>query len=306
MSVIQKIFALFIFVFFCLSSCIIGGGGAGSSRVDVRVVAFHSNSLIRTGSGQPYIRRQASREICRWRPFELETVRDQLLTQGIDEDILDDYIFPIDEEAEEEEESSLDPVVKKPIYVETAENWTKFGLQIVNTSNYLLIIDTIRLNAKARCGSQVFEHSSELSSGYCAGDSEAPYLYIVPPAPINAEGRPSGPMINYHPRSTNAFDNLTLIFDAFPIIDRTGEASTNFQNLFKSSGQNTFSGSVTGGGAEAGLTNEQECSPNQIIVVPRYDVELTLVGYFLLPSGAAEQVGHFSKRIRFPITSINF
>ena len=293
----QKIARLCI-LFFFLSSCIFGG--AGSGQVQVKVAAFHENSPLRTASGQPYIRLSPSREICRWRPFQLQQVREQLLTEGIDEETLDDYLFYTEgEEATEEEGPG--PEVRSPVYIETEDNWTKFGLQIVNLSRFALIIDTVRFNARARCGSQTFDHSGEISSGYCSESGhDAPFLYIVPPTNYDDKGRPIGPGINYQPRSINAFDNLTLIFNGFPIIDRTAEPSRNLQRAFQTV-ENNASNSR---GQQNGSTAETECQPNQTIVIPRYTVELTLIGYFLLPRGT-EQVSHFTKRIRFSTTVIN-
>ena len=304
----KRLFLIFI-LFFFLASCLIGGG-AGSNSVRVQVAAFHQNSALRTGSGQPYIRLSPSREICRWRPFKLENVREQLLTTGIAKEILDDFLFYRETEGaegaegEERETSSYGPEVGKPVYIETGENWTKFGLQITNLTKYVLIIDTVRFEAKARCGSQIFEHSGEHSAGYCSREGdEAPYLYIVPPVKRDDKGNPTHPMVNYHPRSSNAFDNLTLIFDGFPIVDRTKEASKNFQNAFKSPGTNTPTG--LSGTESAGSATERECQPNKTIAIPKYDIELILVGYFLLPR-SVEQVGSFTKRIHFSTSVINF
>ena len=292
---LKNIFLLcFLFIF--LSSCALGLGGSGSNKVQVFVVPFHSDSKARTASGRPYIRIKEVPQICRWRPFRLREVHEQLLDEGIAEEILDRYFFP-DEEDEEDEESSEGSEVGEPVYHTPAANWIKFGLQITNLTNYVLVIDTVRFQARARCGTQIFQHSGEISTGYCGGEGSdaAPYLYVAPPADL------TGTQINYYPQSSNPFDNLTLIFDGFPIVDRTQTASRSFQNAF--TGPGSSSGSA---GAEGGAGTESECQPDKTIVIPRYDVELVLIGYFMLPSGEeVEQVGHFTKRVRFSTTVVN-
>ena len=288
---------------FFLSSCLLGGGREGSRNVSVKVVAFHENSSLRTASGRPYIRRTASQrgEICRWRPFELRDVRSQLLKEGIDEEVLDEYLLHREEGTEEEEGAERE--TREPVYMSTGENWIKFGLQIINFSPYVLIIHTVSFNAKARCGSQIFEHSGEINTGYCSvqGDN-APYLYIVPPTKYNDRREPIGPMVHYRPLSSNAFDNLTLILDGFPIVDRTREPSKSLQNAFQT---NTSPSTTAGAGAPAAaLAVERECQPDKTIVIPRYTIELTLIGYYLLPK-AAEEVSYFTKTVSFPTAVIN-
>ncbi|MCZ0931834.1 MAG: hypothetical protein OXJ52_01605 [Oligoflexia bacterium] len=297
----KKKFSLcFFFVLF--SSCVrTGGSGSNlSSQVGVFVVPFHSNSQIRTASGQPYIRTKGIRQVCRFRPFSLREVRERLGKEKINEEVLDTFLFPEEAGGEGEGESSYGSEVSEPIYHQVGDNWLRFGLAIKNDTNFLLIIDTVRLQARARCGSQIFEHSGEISTGYCSG--EAPYLYIVPPLKI------TGKQVNYYPQSTNPFDNLTLFFDGFPIIDRSGEASKSFQNAFRASGTTTQgpTNNTTASPARA----ERECQPNKTVVIPQYNIEITLIGYFLLPKGEdkkkeVEQVDHFTKRIRFSTTVVN-
>ena len=283
-------------LFFCLaclsfSSCL-GSSGLSSKDVRVAVVAFHSNSDVQTASGAPYIRTKGTRQICRWRPFRQRKARDQLLQEGVDKEVLDDYLFPIKEE-EEELSESYEIIQEDPVYLQVGDNWLRFGLQITNMTDFVLIIDTIRYQARAKCGSQVFSHSGEFNFGYCSGGGgdEAPYLYLVPPAGT------TGKQVNYFPQSANPFDNLTLYIDGFPILDRTGEASQSFQSHFEDTG-------VAGTSGSTDVTGERECQPNKTIVIPRYTVELTLVGYFMLPRGG-EQAGHFQKRITFPTTALN-
>ncbi|MDE0091828.1 MAG: hypothetical protein OXN83_00915 [Oligoflexia bacterium] len=282
-------------LFFCLacfslSSCLVG---SGSNDVRVKVVSYHSNSDVQTASGAPYIRTKGTRQICRWRPFRQRTARDQLLQEGVDKEVLDDYLFPIEEE-EGEESESYEVIQDDPVYLQLEDYWLRFGLQITNITDFVLIIDTIRYQARARCGSQIFSHSGEFSFGYCSGGGgdEAPYLYVVPPVET------TGKQINYKPLSSNPFDNLTLYIDGLPVLDRTGEASPSFQSRFEDTG-------VAGTFGSAEVTDERECQPNEPLVVPQYTIELTLVGYFMLPRGSGEQTGGFQKRISFPTTFHN-
>ena len=307
-SIMKEIF-LFCFLCVFLSSCALGLSSSGTNKVQVFVVPFHSDSKSRTASGRPYIRTKAIPQICRWRPFQLREVYEQLQEEGIAEEVLDRYFLLEEEEGESADEREIG----EPVYHTVGDNWIKFGLQITNLTNYVLVIDTVRFQARARCGSQTFQHSGEISTGYCGGEGSdaAPYLYVAPPADL------TGTQINYYPQSSNPFDNLTLLFDGFPIIDRTQEASRSFQNAFtrssSPSGVATGTAGATGtadsagtAGVGAGTRTNRECQPNKTIVIPRYDIELVLIGYFMLPSGEeVEQVGHFTKRIRFSTTVIN-
>ena len=305
-KVLGSCFLLFILL---LPSCV-GTGGVGSNDVQIFVVPFHSDSAVKTSSGRPYIRTKGSRQVCRWRPFNSRLVYEQLLKEGMSEEFLDSNFFyegslePVTSEATEDSE------VRKPVYLEVEDNWLKFGLQITNLTNYILVIDTIRLNGNARCGNYTFQpYSNEITTGYCSGEGEgtSPYLYLVLPS------RSTGTQINYFPQSENPFDNLTLFFDGFDIIDRTGEASRDFQRSFlrTNPNQNTANNNsaVTNtanniGGTASGNGTESSCQPDKAIVVPQYSIEMTLIGYFLLPDGE-EQIRSFTKRLRFSTSVIN-
>ena len=311
----KKIFLL-CFLLALLSSCVgtVGSGSNLSHKVQVFIVPFHSDSRVRTASGRPPIRDwKGGPKVCRFRPFRLEDVRDRLIKEGVNKNVLDKFLF--DEtfetegggEGESEGNSFSRREVGRPVYHEVGENWLSFGLQITNDTPFLLVIDNIRFQAKARCGSQTFEHSGEISTGYCSGEGEGatPYLYLVPPLAIG------GKQVNYYSKSPNPFDNLTLFFDGFPILDRTGEASPDLQSTVKAFGANTTG--QTNNVSTSATGTEKECQPHKIKVIPIYRVELTLIGYFILPRGddkddredEVEQVNSFVKRVSFSTTVFN-
>ena len=255
----------------------------------VEVVAFHSNSNVQTSSGRPYIRAKGTRKYCRFRPFKQKLVREQLVNIGVSKEVVRDYLFQIEEENSETGSNEENEAEEKPVYLQVDDNWLSFGLQIINLTQLVLIIDTIRYQARGKCGSQVFSHSGEIASGYCSGDGgdSAPYLYIVPPAGT------TGRQVNYYPQSANPFDNLTLFISGFPIVDRSGDPSKVLQNAFGTGGNTASTATASAG------TGGRECQPNEIIVIPQYTVELTFIGYFMVPKGEGEQAGNFRKRISF-------
>ena len=303
----MKKFICLFFFFFLFSSCV-GSSSISSSNVKVNPVAFHSDSIARTASGRPYIRLKGARQICRWRPFTLRDLRLRLKNDvGLSEDAMNKYFFP-ETEGESEESESNTRAESQPVYYNAENNWTKFGLVIQNETNFTLVIDTIRYQARAKCGNEIFEHSGEFDSSYCASEGGAtPFLYIVPPSRVG--------QVNYIPQSSSPFDNLTLIIDGFPIKDRTEFASKNLQNTFSSSTQNNFG---SAGNTENNNLDQQnrECQPNEIIVKPRYTIELTLIGYFIVtrrppdregvnrePGDDGEEVNYFVKRVSFQTTN---
>ena len=297
----RKTLILLFFLFSLLPSCI-GTSSFSSNDVRVIVTAFHADSLVRTDSGRPYIRAKGTRQVCRWRPFTARNVRSQLRKHvDLSEATLNKYFFSSEEEESTETESNQ-VVGGRPIYYQTEGNWTKFGLVIQNSTEFTLVIDTIKYHARASCGDEILDHNGEFDSSYCSSEGEtAPYLYIVPPAK-------KGVIVKYIPKSANPFDNLTLIIDQFPIIDRTDEPSTNLRNAFRSS--------TTGG--DTSVSQNRGCQPNETVVIPSYTIELTLIGYFIIPDGpeedsdinnidegkGAEEAGYFVKRVTFQTTTL--
>ena len=288
--IMKKIFLL-CFVFILLSSCVVGGVTDGD--VIVKVVSFHQDDIVRTSSGRPLIFAKGSREYCRWRPFDWQFVREQFSKQGLEKEALDELFFDGAVENEETESSDVE-LEDKPVFIEVGNNWTTFGLLIQNNTDDLLIIDTVLFQARANCGSETFTHSGEISSSYCSGERGAPFLYIVLPKH----------QINYTPNNSNSLNNLRLFIDGFPIIDRTGEPSTSFQSSFRAIGANE--GTPPAGATEAGTGAGAKCEPHKIVVTPIYQVELTLIGYFIfMGEEESRQTGRFTKRVRFSTTVIN-
>ena len=305
----KNIIVLLFFLFACLPSCL-GLFSFSANDVKVKVAAFHSDSIVSTASGWPYIRTKGTRQICRWRPFTVRKVRSQLKKYvGFNEDTLNKYFFPEDEEegaGESTEAESNRSIEGRPVYHQAENYWTKFGLVIQNETEFVLVIDTIRYYAKARCGDEILEHSGEFDSSYCSSeDGTTPYLYVVPPAG-------TGTQVSYIPQSSNPFHNLTLVIDGFPVIDRTDQPSKELENAFRVStaeSRNTFNNSGS---------QKKECQPDETIVIPGYTVELVLIGYFIVPDKprddlsdegdrdereGAEQVGQFDKRVTFQTTT---
>ena len=288
----MKKMLLLCFLCALLSSCLSGTGDSGG--VIVRVAAFHQGSLVRSSSGRPFINTKGGRHFCRWRPFNAREAREKLMKEGLGEKTLDEYLF-IDE-AHSEEESSEGRENQEPVYLQVGDNWSKFGLFIQNLTNYFLIIHTVKFEAEANCGSKLFYHSGEFHyTNYCTGEGNtAPYLYII-------SGRNQ---VKYDPISSNSFNNLILFIDNFPILDRTGEASPSLQNTFKAFGRGT-AGSMTNTNNSVVATTERKCRPNELKVIPRYRVELTLVGYFAVPGREGlEQVDNFEKVVGFSTANL--
>ena len=280
----EVILSFFVSIFLC--SCVVGKSTTTglSSNIAVRVVSQFSDSLLRTTSGKPYISLQGGPRICRHRPFSLDIVRDELLKSGVPRDTLNDYIFfDLQEESEDEEETGA------VIFEDVGDNWIKFGLQIANNTEFALIINSVRIHGRAKCG-QIYTHSSEISSGYCAGVSNAPFLYVVPP----------NRQIEYQPLSRNPFHNLTLYFSGFPIEDRRSQPSKRFEDSIRDT---TTDSAPTGGTAELS-ERQQECQQDrEDYAIPKYRIEVTLTGYFIGLTSEYITVDFF-KRVTFFTTVI--
>ena len=273
-----------------LCSCVAGKSATTglSSDIAVRVVSQFSDSLLRTGSGRPYISLQGGRRICRHRPFSLGVIRDELLKSGVPRDTLNDYLFfDLEQESESEEETRG----AMPVPVDVGSNWIKFGLQIANNTEFALIINSVRIHGRARCG-QIYTHTSEISSGYCGGaGAAASFLYVVPP----------NRKIEYQPLSSNPFNNLTLYFDGFPIEDRRSQPSRRLEDSIRDLGAaNSTDAAAQGGSSET----QQECQPNrEDYAIPRYRIEVTLTGYFIGLTSEYVTVD-FVKRVTFFTTVV--
>lgn len=281
---------LFLFLF---SSCIGGGsGGFFNSQVSVRVVSQFNDSFLRTATGRPYIRLQGGPRICRVRAFNVENIRERLLETGVSEEILNDYLFYDSGEessGESAENSSKEERSLDPIPYNVGENWIEFGLQIQNNTDFALIINSVRLNGIGRCGGKTYSYSGdEKSPGYCSG-SGFPILYIVPPRR----------RIEYRPDSTNPFHNLKLYFSGFEIEDRRGEPSKRLQNIANTGSSQIRTQGDTGNSATQNESLAGACEPNrEDYAIPRYQLEVSLRGYFIGLSSEYATVDFF-KRVSF-------
>ena len=258
------------FLLFFLSSCNFQGDTGLTSQIAVRVVAQHSDSFIRTASGRPYIRLQGGRRICRVRPFNIDNIRESLIISGVSSDILNSNFFreSSGEETAEGVEGSSSSNEERPstdpVYYDVAENWIEFGLQIANPTEFILVINKIRLNGVGRCGGKVYTYSGEEKGTEYCSENGFPALYIVPP----------GTEVNYHPESLKAFDNLKLYFSGFEIEDRRGDFSRRLQNQTEES--------KTQGEVSNPTANTASCQPQrEDYAIPTYQMELNLLGYFL-------------------------
>lgn len=280
--------SLSIITLFSLGSCTFEGKGVLNSQVSVGVVSQFRDSFLRTSSGRPYIRLQGQPGICRFRPFSQGIVREELLNSGVSEDVLNDYFFggggvsSSEEETassnEEETDSSNEEIVSEPIFYTIGDNWIEFGLLIENNTDFALVINKVRLNGVGRCGGKTFNYSDEKNSGYCSGGG-FPILYLIPPRQ----------KIEYNPENTNPFHNLKLYFDGFPIEDRRGENSRRLQNL---ANRDQPAGNITN-------TAEEVCEPSSDDwVIPAYQLELSLSGYFIGLSSEYVTLDFF-KRVNF-------
>ncbi|MBC6415308.1 MAG: hypothetical protein GDA46_02840 [Bdellovibrionales bacterium] len=293
------------FYILCLCSCLIGKSGTQglSADVAVRVVSQFSDSAIRSSSGRPYISLHGGRRVCRSKPFSLSVVREHLEESGVPKETLNKYLFfdLEQEEVEGEDNETESSTLRRAVFKEVENNWIKFGLQIANNTDFALVIDTVRIHGRARCGSQIYTHEETIeANGYCVSGNAPPFLYIVPPKR----------RIEYQPLSTNPFHNLTLYFDGFPIEDRREIASRSFQNSVRSPQQVIESSEETTGGQETVRSQEgagqsrQICQPErEDYAIPRYRIEVTLMGYFIGLTSEYVTLDFF-KRVTFFTTVI--
>ena len=282
---------LFLFsCFFVLISCQIGSSGSAlSSRVLVRVAPSSIRPIQLTGG----------RKVCRPRPYSNFDAR-RALKEGsglsLSKDFLDSFF------GEGSQTAPPDHGIRQnqPVRIDVGDNWLEFGLEILNgnrgENNYFLMIKNINYNALAIHQKQVFTLSGTVGSDQCGGP---PYLYLIPP----------GQKIIYSDLSENPFHNLTLFLSGFPIIDRSNQPSPSLQSRAQNIGQQ---GQGTGSVSSRRGTNSLQSdfySPNEIIEIPRYTVELTLRGDFMRESEEAGDdsdlipFSPFVKRIRFRAVS---
>ena len=285
---------VFVLIFLLLSSCQFGPGGLASSldlNVVVKLTPYTSKDSVVPSNRRPIIFPNGGRKVCRPYPYRVRDIRSilNLKEEGERavkrEDNLLEELF----RGREEPESTVSSASNEPVRLEVGENWLKFGLVIANhntgkndegeSRNFFLIIESISYNAFARYQGQDFSHSGSITSGYCDSNAEGgeipPFLYLVTP----------GDQVNYKPSSKNPLENLTIYISGFPIVDRSSQPSSSLQQR------------IQGGG------NLQEFyRPRDIKVIPKYEVELTLVGYFINRLGK-EPIG-FERRFSFYSTSL--
>lgn len=221
-------------------------------------------------AGNPIIFLSPGKKICRSYPYKAYEARQALLREGVNPDFLD-IMFNV---TEEELQANNQTQSNKPVLTDVPENWLELGLFITNNNAgenaYHLLIRAVQFTAIAYCGDETFNYSghSITANDYCISESNEtpPFLYFAP----------SGGGPKYRPFSHNPFDNLRLYLHGFPIIDRSGEAST----------------SVSGK-----AVSQPSCKPNQIKAIPDYSVDLVLIGEFI--SNEGNTVGEFTKRVNF-------
>ena len=296
---------LIFLLFFLLSSCQFGQWGrAAILSAGIRVVVEPYVQGGKVFSGKPVLYAdEGGEKICRSRPFRSGKARKTLEKEGVEDDFLDELFGEEGEDVTESETVNLRR--NESVRVDVGENWLEFGLSIANTNkgenrNYFLIIDKLSYTAIARYKGQIFETHGTLDGSYCdsssAGGDTTPFLYLIPP----------NSTIEYRPDSANPFANLKIYISGFDIIDRSEQLSSSAQRRIQSNqnNQNNQNGqSGVGGGGQQGFQNNQQDTENQnygpheIIVVPDYNVELTLRGRFVTKTGI--RVAGFVKRLSF-------
>lgn len=260
--------------FLCLatfSSCdfrLDGNSSVLSANVHV-VVAPYGEGSVKISS-QPVILLTGGEKVCRPRPFVNSEAVTVLKEESLTENFLED-LFGEEGGGEGGAEVRADSSRNEPVKTSVGDNWLEFGLWISNANkgrnSYFLIIRNIIWVASANYRRETLSASGNVDAGYCEGP---PFLYLVPP----------NRKVTYSPESSNPLHNLTIFLDGFNIIDRSGEPSPLLG----------VRASETGG-------VRYSYSPNEIIVIPSYTVQLTLRGYFLTKSGV--QVAPFVKRVYF-------
>ena len=281
----NRFFAGLLFLiscFFVLSSCQIGSSGSIlSSKVLVRVAPSRIRPINLTGGKQ----------VCRPRPFSNFDARKALKENSglsLSKDFLDSFFG----EGSQTAPPDYGERQNQPVRVDVGDNWLNFSLEFVNgnqgENNYFLMIKNINYNALAIYKKQVFKLSGTVGSEQCGGP---PYLYLIPPAR----------KIIYSPLSENPFENLTIFLSGFPIIDRSNQLSPSLQNRARNIEQQ-------GQGVASVSLQDSSYRPNEIIVIPRYTVELTLRGDFIKKSdesatGELIPFSPFVKRVKFRAVS---
>ena len=268
----------YCFFFVILSSC----QPSLSSNVHVQISPYGIGKGVRrfTRRPTPIIYKDGGKKNCRSHPFKMRDIRRILREEESLEESAIEKLFG----EKKDQETENQPQKDEAIQVEVGDYWLELGLFISNKNkgdkkNFYLLIRNITYVATANYRGEFFQHSGNIDAGYCSGEGSSgetsPFLYFIPP----------GTDIEYQPLSKNPFWNLTLYISGFPAIDRTGKPS---------SGQQSAQG---GGASQSGKTYGR----NELLVIPSYRVELTLIGYFVTKSGAT--YADFVKRIRFDTIS---
>ena len=261
--------------------------GGFSSKVRVAVFGYGKGDAVTSASAIIYD--TESTQICRPYPVDLEKIEAILEGQkkknlnrssrssDEDSDALDLLnINPTETGGTEAGSVTANPERKKAIKTEVGKYWTKLGLRIANgNTKYNLIITDITFTGVARYGRQGLDFSASITAGnYC----ETPgFLYFVPP----------DHQIEYAPYSTNSLANLTLYISGFQVVDATAQQTTTSPSA----------------GEIAGVSNSNAPPPlvsfRCPIIVPRYNVRMSLKGYFITANGSKDGIWPFHKDIQF-------
>ena len=283
-------FSLFFILF---SSCVYEYDTSTASSVHVIVAPYGVKEQVR--SRNPSIFFSGGERVCRPEEITEERVREATSGYNLEEEVYKN-IFGIDITAQEGQgadttSDTRDSTLKKPVMVMVGEGWLKLGLYIANGSNQFLIINDIVFKGSATHKGKRYHYSANRGLGYCGTG----FLYIVPPRV----------KLEYRPTSKNPFYNLTIYIDGFEIIKNyEKDPSTNQSNIGQnSSSQNGQAASSLGAnsgantGVNAGILSPILDPNEEPIVIPDYDVKMTLIGYFSTHSG--ERVSTFFKTVSF-------
>ena len=285
-------FLLFVIL---LSSCVFEQGASQASSVSVIVAPYGSgdrvisqNPIVFLSGGENFT--------CRPKSPEEDEIREYIAEYNLTDAVYKE-IFGIEKRADASNTNNANnaraSASSEPEVVSVGEGWLKLGLFIANASTHFLIIEDIVFTGSATHKRQRYHYSENIGSGYC-GTS---FLYIVPP----------GSKLEYRPVSKNPFHNLTIYIDGFEVIknyERDESQSTglnSFQNNLQTPNQNPSNNQIgqtadslgTNTGASTGILNSNE----ELIVIPNYDMKMTLIGHFVTHDG--ERVRTFVKRVNF-------
>lgn len=313
---------LILFSIFFTTSChqgnYSGSSGLLSSKVSVLVSPYGVGGVLRPS--RPIIFVTGGSYICRPRPVDFRELYRILKNTDLSDDgfanifgiTLSPTIKTVLEETSNNE-INYNPV--RQSVGDGSRGWIKLGLFISNANqgkdqNFFLVVEDITFVAVDEDGNQV--QLGDIHAGYCSGSgsaqptqqAEAPteaapgggtptpatantsqlsggsFLYIVPP----------GQKIEYNPKSSNPFHNLTLYVEGFDLIDRSSELSPDLQRRTRDGNNSGENQADSLGQRKVGL-----------VKIPRYTVEMTLRGYFMTQTG--DLVASFIKRTRFSTQS---